>query len=199
MCILSGKTTLGWLTVIQGGKQWWCWPWIVGVGMTLQGLSIFCWIFIDRSPSPPPVVAEAPTHMHKHRQWTPSCSPMRCHLDVIRYANRHIYHTCSHTLAPTHALNSIIHAGCFWNCSSTRDTQQIDVGGIRCPVPSSPHFSPNRYKLGMKSLAPCQLQSGTCRIWLLPKAREYNTCSSCHCCLESMISRIANSTQHTEY
>ena len=38
----------------------------------------------------------------------------------------------------------------------------MDGGGIRHPVPSSPHFLPNRYKLGMKSLAPCQYQSGTC-------------------------------------
>lgn len=44
----------------------------------------------------------------------------------------------------------------------------IDVGGIRRPVPSSPHFALNRYKLGMKSFAPCQLYSSTQSDWCLP-------------------------------
>lgn len=44
----------------------------------------------------------------------------------------------------------------------------MDWGWIRHPVPSSPHFPPNRYKLGMKSLAPCQHCRGARSSLFLP-------------------------------
>lgn len=96
----DGETTLG--AVLKavgwpcdsGGLHWCCWPWMVSVGMTLQGLSIFCWIFIGLSPSLPPSVCPENTYTYGV---TNMCARL---LDVIRHANRQIYHACSHTLHP---------------------------------------------------------------------------------------------------
>lgn len=54
--------------------------------------------------------------------------------------------------------------------------------GIRRPVSSSPYFAPNRHKLGMKSLAPCQLWKSTGSSWLL--------CPQCLREVKNLIDRV---------
>lgn len=100
------------------GMQWWCWPWMVGGGMTLQGLSIFL-LNIYRSLSLSTSLCLSLKHRHicrhTHARMLGHHTHTHTHacIDVIRHANRQIYiKPRAHTRAPTHTWHC--HAEPWW-------------------------------------------------------------------------------------
>lgn len=183
--VMNGEPTMG--AILNGivltqwfkGMQWWCWPWMVGGGMTLQGLSFFfnlLNIYRSLSLSPLlPAVSKTPTHMppHAHERTHTRLVIRHTHASTWSDMQRGRY-ISSPTLIPMlpRTLDIVTQARIVSKSLHFEQNQAadrwMDGGGIRHPVPSSPHFLPNRYKLGMKSLAPCQFQSGTCSSCLPP-------------------------------
>lgn len=113
-------------------------------------------------------VPKTPTHMPPHARthaWS-SHTHTRMHRCDQTCKQADIYqaprsYPCSHTHLTLSRRTWMVSTSLHFEQNQAAD-RWMDGGGIRHPVPSSPHFLPNRYKLGMKSLAPCQFQSGTC-------------------------------------
>lgn len=152
--------------------------WFRAIALMLLTLNGECWydfagaehflLNIYRSLSLSPSFCLSWKHLHiwRHKHVRTHTPPFRCD-QTCKQAD--ISRMLSHP-APTHT--TLFHrSNGDWKSPLPAESSswEMDWGWIRRPVPSSPHFAPNRYKLGMKSLASCQQWSGT---WCL-----FRTCS----------------------